>query len=382
LLATGYYSTPLGRVEIDETLSRALIKADPLFKDNPAAHSGEHAVEVELPFLQRRLKKPFKLVAATLNTDNLNDLKIMGAALAAALKGKKALIVASSDLSHYPSHDVAAPADRTLALAIESMDPAFVLNTARIILAKRLPGLETCACGAAALVVTMEASRLLGASSFTTLKYADSYDENPSVSDPSRVVGYLSGAFTTGAAAGPALPGAAQKALLLKEARAVLVRAFEEKEQPAGLETDLLLNLPGAAFVTLTRNGALRGCIGTVEPVLTVMDAVRHGALSAAFRDHRFPELEKEELGRIKIEISLLSRMSPVTAEEIKPWKHGVVVSRDGKSGLFLPQVWEQIPDKESFLGELCQQKAGLPRDCWKDLKTRLYSFSVDAFHE
>jgi len=106
------------------------------------------------------------------------------------------------------------------------------------------------------------------------------------------------------------------------------------------------------------------------------------GALSAAFRDHRFPELEKEELGQIKIEISLLSRLSPVLVEEIKPWKHGVVVSRDGKSGLFLPQVWEQIPDKESFLGELCQQKAGLPRDCWKDLKTRLYSFSVDAFHE
>jgi len=87
---------------------------------------------VQLPFLQRRLKKPFKLVAATLNTDDPKDLKAMGAALAVTLKGKKVLMVVSTDFSHYPSHELAALADRTMSLAIESMDPALVWNTSRI----------------------------------------------------------------------------------------------------------------------------------------------------------------------------------------------------------------------------------------------------------
>jgi AmmeMemoRadiSam system protein A len=119
-----------------------------------------------------------------------------------------------------------------------------------------------------------------------------------------------------------------------------------------------------------------------VAPALTLADAVRHGALSAAFEDGRFPPLERQELDEVKIEISVLSPMRPTKAEEIKPWKHGVMAVSGRSSGLFLPQVWEQLPDKANFLGEICEQKAGLPRDCWKDPKTSLYSFTVDAFEE
>lgn len=382
LMASGFYETPLGRVQIDEALSRALIKANPLFEDMPAVHLGEHAVEVQLPFLQRRLKKPFKLVAATFNTDELRTLKAMGAALAAALKGKKTLLVISTDLSHYPSHEVAGLADRTMALAIESLDPALVWTASRILVSKKLPGLDTCACGGAALVTGMEAARLLGARSFRMLKYADSYDEYPAAAEASRVVGYLSGVFLTGAAAPAAAASAAQKSLLLKEARTVIELALAGKELPAGLQTDTWLNLPGAAFVTLTLDGSLRGCIGTVEPVLTLMDAVRYGAYSAAFRDQRFSPVTADELKRINIEVSLLSRLAPIKAAGIRPGRHGVVVENGGKSGLFLPQVWEQVSGKEDFLGELCAQKAGLPRDCWKDPKTEIYSFTVDAFKE
>ncbi|OGS23391.1 MAG: AmmeMemoRadiSam system protein A, partial [Elusimicrobia bacterium RIFCSPHIGHO2_02_FULL_61_10] len=115
---------------------------------------------------------------------------------------------------------------------------------------------------------------------------------------------------------------------------------------------------------------------------LTLMDALRYGAFSAAFRDGRFQPLKKEELPGIKIEVSVLSPLKPSPVGEIKPGQHGVVVVKDGKSGLFLPQVWEQIPAKEDFMAELCEQKAGLPRDCWKDPKTQLYSFTVDSFKE
>ena len=144
---------------------------------------------------------------------------------------------------------------------------------------------------------------------------------------------------------------------------------------------DPRLNLPGAAFVTLTEGGALRGCVGTTEPAMTLLDAVRYGAVSAAFRDGRFPPLKPDELDKVKIEVSVLSALKPVEAAAVRPGL-GVTVERGGKSGLFLPQVWEQLQGREEFLGELCAQKAGLPRDCWKDPATKLYSFTVDAFSE
>ena len=116
---------------------------------------------------------------------------------------------------------------------------------------------------------------------------------------------------------------------------------------------------------------------------MALLDAVKYAAISAAFSDHRFEPLTKEELPVIKIEISALSSLERIaSANNITPVRHGVVVRNGGDSGLFLPQVWEQIPQKEAFLSELCSQKAGLPRDCWKDPKTELYTFTVEAFSE
>ena len=381
LLAADAYETPLGKVQPDRELAAALVKASPLFEDRPSAHTREHAVEVQLPFLQRKLKKPFKLVAAVLNTGDLKSLKTIGAALASSLKGRKALLVISTDFSHYPGAKNAAAADGAMRLAIESMDPELVWRTSRYLLDKKIPGLDTCACGEAALEAGMEAARLLGARSFHTLKLSDSSAESPRAG-ADRVVGYISGLFLkSGKPPDPRL-SKEQEAALLKEARLTLEKHFAGKDAAPGLEADPRLNLPGAAFVTLTKDGQLRGCVGTVTPVMTLMDALRYGAFSAAFRDGRFQPLKKEELPGIKIEVSVLSPLKPSPAGEIKPGQHGVVVVKDGKSGLFLPQVWEQIPEKEDFMGELCEQKAGLPRDCWKDPKTQLYSFTVDSFKE
>ncbi|MDO8804582.1 MAG: AmmeMemoRadiSam system protein B [Elusimicrobiota bacterium] len=381
LLAADFYQTPLGKVLPDKELAAALIKASPLFEDRPSAHEREHAVEVQLPFLQRKLKKPFKLLAAVLNTSDLKSLKTIGAVLAASLKGKKALLVISTDFSHYPGKADAAAADGAMRLAIESMDPELVRAASLFLLNKKIPGLDTCACGEAAVEAGLEAARLLGARSFHTLKLSDSYAENPRAG-PDRVVGYLSGVFLKSGKPLDLQLSKEQKAVLLKEARLTLENHFLGKEPPAGLEADPRLNLPGAVFVTLTTKGQLRGCVGTVMPSMTLMDAVRYGAFSAAFRDGRFQPVKKEELAGIKIEVSVLSPLKPLPAADIKPHLHGVYLLKDGKSGLFLPQVWEQIPAKENFMGELCEQKAGLPRDCWKDPKTQLYSFTVDSFEE
>ncbi|MBI5743169.1 MAG: AmmeMemoRadiSam system protein B [Elusimicrobia bacterium] len=382
LLATDDYETPLGKVATDRELAAALRKASPLFEDRPSAHAREHAVEVQLPFLQRKLRKPFKLLAATLNAADPADLKKIGAALAAALRGKKALLVISTDLSHYPSHALAQTSDGTMALAMRSMDPGLVYGAARAMAAKKVPGLETCACGSAALAAGMEAARLLGARSFVKLGMSDSSVEAPAAGGPERVVGYIAGALVKGGEADALALSMEQKAALLKEARLAIANAFEGARPPAGLEEDARQNLPCAAFVTLTIAGRLRGCVGTVDPVMTLADAVRYGAYSAAFRDGRFEPLTKEELERVKIEVSLLSPLRPAQAAEITPWKHGVAAAAGGKSGLFLPQVWEQIPSKEEFLAELCSQKAGLSRDCWKDKAVSLYTFTVEAFSE
>lgn len=386
LFASGFYETPLGRVPIDEKLSRELIKADPLFTNDAGAHLNEHAVEVQLPFLQRRLKKPFKLVAAVMNTENPGDLLKIGRTLASKLKGRKALIVISSDMSHYPEHETARAVDLTQALALQTMSPEYFQLTDRVLMSKGVAGLDTCACGSAAITAGLEAAKQLGAGEFINLKYGDSYDEAPEISEKGRVVGYLSGEFVAKSKADPYKIkfDSGRKDLLLKTARAVIAEALVGSKPQAELEkTDYALNLPAAVFVTLTKNGALRGCIGTVEPQMALLDAVKYAAISAAFSDHRFEPLTKEELPVIKIEISALSRLErTASAKNIIPVRHGVVVRNGGNSGLFLPQVWEQIPQKEAFLSELCSQKAGLPRDCWKDPKTELYTFTVEAFSE
>ncbi|MGD9641614.1 MAG: AmmeMemoRadiSam system protein B [Elusimicrobiales bacterium] len=380
LLASDAYVTPLGRVEPDRALAAALVKASPLFEDKPSAHAAEHAVEVQLPFLQRRLKKPFKLLAATLNAAGPAERAEIGAALAGALKGKKALLVISADLSHYPSRADAAASDGALRLALEAMDPALLRDAAQFIARKKIPGLDTCACGEAAIEAGLTAARLLGAKSFRSLALSNSYDQNPAGS-PDRVVGYLSGLFLkTGRPASLAL-SKEQKAALLSEARLALERHFSGGESPAGLHADPRLNLPGAAFVTLLRSGALRGCVGTVQPALTLADAVRYGALGAAFEDGRFKPLREDELAAVRLEISVLSPLEPVQPDAIKHGS-GVFLRKDGRSGLFLPQVWDQIPAKDDFMGELCAQKAGLPRDCWRQAGTDLYSFTVDSFEE
>ena len=143
---------------------------------------------------------------------------------------------------------------------------------------------------------------------------------------------------------------------------------------------ELQLELP--AFVTLTEGGRLRGCIGYIQPMGPVWQAVEEMAYSAAFGDPRFPKVTADEVPQLHIEISLLSPMSPITPDAITPFKHGVLVRRGRRSGLFLPQVWEQLPDKTQFMSYLCIEKAGLEADAWLSPDTQLLAFTVFPFEE
>ena len=143
-------------------------------------------------------------------------------------------------------------------------------------------------------------------------------------------------------------------------------------------------------FVTLKKDGNLRGCIGLIEPIKTLYDAIVETAQSAAFKDMRFMPLEKEELEEIKIEISILSPLKIIEVDDpeeytknIELGKHGLLIdSPDGRKGLLLPQVpveWNW--DVKEFLENLCE-KANLPKDAWTDRRNIIYSFECEVFGE
>lgn len=139
------------------------------------------------------------------------------------------------------------------------------------------------------------------------------------------------------------------------------------------------------AFVTLheREDGRLRGCIGQIEAVTSVADAVSETAVSSAVRDPRFPPLQPEELSGVRIEISVLSPLHTITgADEIEPGRHGLLISRRGRSGLLLPQVAsERGWDTQTFLTQTCF-KAGMSGDCWRDSETTIQVFTAQVFSE
>jgi len=383
LYAKGAFDTPLGPVPVDEVLAARLLKDPRLFQDEPQAHSKEHSVEVQLPFLIKRLKPGWKLLPIIMNTEDLQVCLRVGQAVAAAIQGRKVLLVASSDLSHYPATTVADKVDRATLKALERLDPEYFRLANRIMLARGEPGLETAWCGEAGVIAAMAAARSLGADRGVLIRYANSgYSPR---GEAGRAVGYAAAAFVRSGK--PPAPGivldAGQKWTLLALARQAVARGAAGLRPEPSLSADPVLNLPAAVFVTLTEDGRLRGCIGTTEARSTLRDAVASAAYAAAFSDHRFQPVAPEEMPKLNFEISLLSPARPVLSQEsVVPRRHGVILSQGEHVGLFLPQVWDQLPAKEEFLGELCFQKAGLPRNCWQDPKTTIAVFTVSAFAE
>ncbi len=144
----------------------------------------------------------------------------------------------------------------------------------------------------------------------------------------------------------------------------------------------------GASFVTLTIDGQLRGCIGTLQARLPLAEDVREHAVAAALDDYRFPPVSPRELDEIEIEISRLTAPQPVeyaSPEELlqtlRPGIDGVVLHDRFRRATFLPQVWQQLPEPERFLDHLCQ-KMGAPRDFWRCNPLTVEIYQVEEFHE
>jgi AmmeMemoRadiSam system protein A len=179
------------------------------------------------------------------------------------------------------------------------------------------------------------------------------------------------------------------RAALLKLARSCIeaelikgVKVIRPEKKTPGLKENR------GCFVTLHKNGTLRGCIGTIEPINPLVISVEENALNAAFRDPRFASLEEKELKYINIEVSVLTvpqELSFIDKDDLKSklqkGVHGVILSSGRHKATFLPQVWEQLPEVENFLEHLCI-KAGMGKDCWKNKTTRVQTYETEFFSE
>jgi hypothetical protein len=173
--------------------------------------------------------------------------------------------------------------------------------------------------------------------------------------------------------------------LLTRLARAAIARRFgraiPSPPHPAWLD------VPGAVFVTLTEAGQLRGCIGSLEAHRPLAEDLEANALAAAFRDPRFPPLEEGELDRLHVEVSILSKPEPMhfsneadALSQLEPGVDGVILEHGWHRATFLPQVWDQLPNRRQFMAHL-KAKAGLPTDFWAE-DLRLSRYRVEKFEE
>jgi len=394
--ARGAFETPLGLVPIDETFAAKLLASDPSIVDRPDFHESDHVLEVQLPFLQRVLKN-FQIVPILLSGDSPGLAKKLANVLA-PLMDDKTLVIASTDMSHYPPYAEASSADQATLDAILTRKTENLDSTLESLALKRVPQADTFLCSPSGVRVVMLLAQDPRGLQPILLKYANSGDSP--AGEKGRVVGYGAVAFvakpTSMAAvtlpekeivnpeASEGILKRSEQAELLGIARSTVESYIRTGKVPEVTPRSESLQKPFGAFVTLKENGQLRGCIGRFEASEPLYRIIRKMAVSAATEDPRFRPVSTDELGKLEYEISILSSLKKVAnADEIVLGKHGVTVSKGFHHGVFLPQVATETGwSKDEFLGELCSQKAGLPFDCWKDPDVDLEIFTAEVFEE
>ena len=373
----GLFETPLGLIRIDEVLANKIMKKSKRFIFYPEAHEKEHAIEVELPFLQR-IYKDFTIVPIIMGSPVLDDAQVLQDALYDVMD-KDTLLVVSVDLSHYHPYEKAVQLDTSGMSSIESLD-------AEVFLQKLKDGSTEIDAPMAVLATILLANRFNAKAK--VLKYANSGDVT---GDTSRVVGYSSMVIYIPRdlkekgeiAMKDEYLNKEEKQKLLAIAKASIIEAVTGKKQDSSKVTEERLNENCGAFVTIKKHGQLRGCIGYIIAVKPLYETVRDVAASAAIKDTRFRPMVEDELKDMELEVSALTPLKRITdPSEIEVGKHGIYMKRGFYSGLLLPQVATEYGwDRETFLQHTCR-KAGLPTDAWKDESTEIYVFSAEVFSE
>ena len=372
-----YYATPLGDVKVDRETARQLIKTDSVFSCQPKAHDREHCLEVQLPFLQRHLGEVPPIVPIIISTNDFSKLKRMAEVLKPWFTEENLFII-SSDFSHYPSYEDAYEVDTKTGEAVASGDVEQFIATIEANARSGKRNLATSACGEFPIITLM--LMLNGQYQVKHIMYQNSGDIGDH--DHSRVVGYHSFAFIRNGQTRTNTEftlSYEEKQMLKKIAYTSIKDSLNGKPISMFNVQSSILNQKCGAFVSLHKQGRLRGCIGHFGEDVPLHEIVAEMARAAAFEDPRFPPVHREELGDIDIEISVLTPMRRIQSlDDFQLHKHGIYIRKGYRSGTFLPQVADEVNwTKEEFVGHCSQDKAGLGWNGWRDAELYVYEAIV-----
>lgn len=356
------WATPLGEVPVDWPTLRDVL-ALPGVQILDEAFSEEHSVEVHLPFLQRALGS-FELVPLLVGDASHREV---ARALDQIWGGPETLIVISSDLSHFHDYDTARQMDRDTSRKIELLQ------------GDKIDGNGACGhrgLGGALLQARRRDLRV------TTLDVRNSGDTR---GGRDKVVGYGSYAMEY---AESACISHDDREMLKRASRAALKFGLEHGREPEtqfGSDISSALTAMRASFVTITLDGKLRGCIGSLIAHKPLLLDVVSSAYKAGFGDRRFEPLTEDEIDRIGVGVSILSTPRRMTfsdeadlVRQIRPDQDGLIMQDGDKRGIFLPSVWESLLKSADFIRNL-KRKAGLPLDHWSD-SLQVYRYTTESF--
>ncbi len=346
-----HFATPLGNVSIDNNILKKLAHHSYVqFSD--AAHEQEHSLEVHLPFLQKVLND-FTLIPLLVGDTEPEQVATI---LEALWGGDETLIVISSDLSHFLDYKTARETDNNTTRLIENFDY------------KNIGSKQACGC------MPMRGLLKYAHEKNMSIQTLDLRNSGDTAGTKDRVVGYGAYALFNG--------------LILNENDKATVFDVINKSIQQGLESGSVYNPETASypdnlqekyavFITLKLNGQLRGCIGTIEATMPLINAVAHYAYAAAFSDPRFKPLSVDEYEKVEISLSILTAATafPFKDEQdlvaqLRQNIDGLIIAKNNARATFLPAVWESINNKQQFLNEL-KRKAGIktsdsPDKAWR----------------
>jgi AmmeMemoRadiSam system protein B/AmmeMemoRadiSam system protein A len=392
-----HYETPMGEIPLDVEFINKLLKHS-VFQNVPQTHQYEHSVQIELPLIQY-CQKDFKLVPIVAGHCSAKTIE-KASKILLSLIDQQTLIIASSDFTHYGANYDYVPFTENVPDQIKKLDMGAYDYIAKLDGTGfqeyiRKTGATICGYVPISILLSMLDKNIKA----ELIKYTTS---GQLMGDFNNSVSYFSitffGAWTTQLETQPQTSTSSvesenepklteeDKKQLLTLARKTISYALQNKRVPQASELGFTISDAmadtRAAFVTLKKNSQLRGCIGDIFPQRPLYKSVILNAINAGLNDWRFSPVTEAECKDIKIEISALTTPHPVNSyKEIRIGTDGVVLNKDGRSAVFLPQVApEQGWDLNQMLTEL-SLKAGLPRDAWKEGASFLV-FQAEVFGE
>ena len=379
----GDYITPLGKVRVNTMLADKLIEENEIFQFYPEAHNAEHSLEVQLPFLQYKMKKDYQIIPIVTGTQSLKEVEEIARVLAPYLNEKN-LFVISTDFSHYPNYEDAKKVDQNTGDAIVSNTVKRVINAINENGSTNVENLVTSLCGWPAVLTLLNITEKDRTIDVMPVEYQNSGD---ALGDKTRVVGYYAIVFAKKKNQNMSENGFIitdqEKEKLLEIARGTIDEYLTTGKYPKidSNELSSALKSECGAFVTLHKDGALRGCIGRFVSNEPLYEIVQKMAVAAATEDNRFPTVERNELKELDLEISVLTPLKKIESiDEIEMGKHGIYIKKGFASGTFLPQVaLETGWTKKEFLGYCSRNKAGIGWDGWQDADIYIYEALVFA---